>query len=91
LLILAIVVTASGLQLLPNEWGNWADPRARQRRAGRARPEGKTLGRPRTDDATETAIRKVLAKGDAGMCKIAKGLGVGTGTVQRTEAEMAAS
>jgi DNA invertase Pin-like site-specific DNA recombinase len=57
----------------------------------RAKAEGKTLGRPRTDEATEAAIRKALAKGDAGMLKIAKALGVGTGTVQRIAAEMAAA
>jgi DNA invertase Pin-like site-specific DNA recombinase len=62
-------------------------------RAGlaRAREEGTKLGRPKTDAATEKAIRAALTKGDAGMHKIAArfGFGVGTGTVQRIKAEMA--
>jgi len=56
----------------------------------RARAEGATLGRPRLDNATETAIRKALQKGDTGMRKIAVRFGVGTGTVQRIAAELAA-
>ena len=56
----------------------------------RARAQGKTLGRPRTDKATEAAIRSALRKRDAGMHKIAAAFGVGTGTVQRTKAEMPA-
>jgi DNA invertase Pin-like site-specific DNA recombinase len=61
-------------------------------RAGlaRARAEGTTLGRPKIDKATESAIRDALLKGDAGMHKIAATFGVGTGTVQRIKAEMAA-
>jgi len=61
-------------------------------RAGlaRAKDEGKTLGRPRIDAATETTIRKALEKGDKGMRKIAVELGVATGTVQRIKAELAA-
>jgi DNA invertase Pin-like site-specific DNA recombinase len=61
-------------------------------RAGlaRAREEGTKLGRPKTDAATEKAIRAALSKGDAGMHKIADRFGVGTGTVQRIKAEMAA-
>jgi DNA invertase Pin-like site-specific DNA recombinase len=60
-------------------------------RAGlaRAKDEGKTLGRPRISASTETAIRKALSKGDAGIRKIAVQLGVATGTVQRVKAEMA--
>jgi DNA invertase Pin-like site-specific DNA recombinase len=54
----------------------------------RARAEGKTLGRPTIDQATETAIRKALKKGDIGIRKIATKLGVGTGTVQRIKAEL---
>jgi hypothetical protein len=54
-----------------------------------ASPAGKTLGRPRTNPATEKAIREALGKGDAGMHKIAARFGVGTGTVQRIRAEMA--
>jgi DNA invertase Pin-like site-specific DNA recombinase len=55
----------------------------------RARAQGKTLGRPRTDKATETAIRKALQKGDAGIRKIAERFKVGTGTVQRIKADLA--
>ena len=40
--------------------------------------------------ATEKAIRVALAKGDTGMHKIAARFGVGTGTVQRIKAQMAA-
>ena len=60
-------------------------------RAGlaRAKDEGKTLGRPKTDPATEKAIRGALSKGNEGMHKIAARFGVGTGTVQRIRAEMA--
>jgi DNA invertase Pin-like site-specific DNA recombinase len=61
-------------------------------RAGlaRAKDEGKTLGRPKIAPATEKAIRVALAKGDTGMHKIAARFGVGTGTVQRIKAQMAA-
>jgi len=60
-------------------------------RAGlaRARDEGKTLGRPKIDPATETAIRKALKRGDKGMRKIAVELGVATGTVPRVKADLA--
>jgi DNA invertase Pin-like site-specific DNA recombinase len=59
-------------------------------RAGlaRAKEDGKTLGRPRTDKAIEAAIRRAPQKGDTGMHKIAAAFGVGTGTVQRIKAEM---
>jgi DNA invertase Pin-like site-specific DNA recombinase len=56
----------------------------------RARAQGKTLGRPRLDNATETAIRKALKKGDTGIRKIAEQFQVGTGTVQRIKADLAA-
>jgi DNA invertase Pin-like site-specific DNA recombinase len=61
-------------------------------RAGLARAvaEGTKLGRPKTDAATEKAIRGALQKGDAGMHKIAARFGVGTGTVQRIKEEMSA-
>jgi HNH endonuclease len=49
----------------------------------RAKARGVQGGRPRTDKATEAAIRGALRKGDAGMHKIAAAFGVGTGTVQR--------
>jgi DNA invertase Pin-like site-specific DNA recombinase len=54
----------------------------------RARAQGKTLGRPRTNKATEADIRSALGKGDADMHKIAAAFGGGTGTVQRIKAEM---
>jgi hypothetical protein len=50
--------------------------------------QGKTLGRPRSDKATEAAIRCALQNGDSGMHKIAAAFGVGAGTVQRIKAEM---
>lgn len=55
----------------------------------RARKEGKRLGRPNIDPAVEGRIKAALAKGDAGMLKIAGKYGVGSGTVQRIKAEMA--
>jgi DNA invertase Pin-like site-specific DNA recombinase len=59
-------------------------------RAGlrRAKGEGIRLGRPKTGEAKEAAIRAALAAGDKGMRKIAAEHGVGTGTVQRIAAEM---
>jgi DNA invertase Pin-like site-specific DNA recombinase len=62
-------------------------------RAGLARAvaEGTKLGRPKIDTTTEKDIRAALAKGDAGMHKIAARFGVGTGTVQRIRAEMVAA
>jgi DNA invertase Pin-like site-specific DNA recombinase len=61
-------------------------------RAGlaRARAEGTTLGRPKIDLATESAIRSALQNGQIGIRKIAVRFGVGTGTVQRIKSEMAA-
>jgi DNA invertase Pin-like site-specific DNA recombinase len=56
----------------------------------RARKAGTRLGRPTIDATKEKAIRKALAKGDKGMLKIAAELGVGSGTVQRIKAAMAA-
>ncbi|MDR6954886.1 DNA invertase Pin-like site-specific DNA recombinase [Ancylobacter sp. 3268] len=55
----------------------------------RARAQGRVLGRPRVDAKTERVIREALATGEEGMQKIARRLGVGTGTVQRIRAEMA--
>jgi len=62
-------------------------------RAGiaRYRGEGNVWGRPRLDQATETAIAKALRKGDRGMRKIAAEFGVAVGTVQRIKGEMAAA
>jgi DNA invertase Pin-like site-specific DNA recombinase len=56
----------------------------------RAKAEGKQLGRPKVDEKTEEAIRKALGRKDRpGILKIARGLGVGTSTVQRIAAERA--
>jgi DNA invertase Pin-like site-specific DNA recombinase len=55
----------------------------------RARARGKTLGRPRVDQATEKAIRRELAKG-TGIKAVARKVGVGVGTVQRVKVEQAA-
>ncbi len=52
----------------------------------RARAEGKKLGRPRVSAEVEQAIRDARAQGK-GMLKIARELGVGTGTVQRVVGE----
>ena len=46
------------------------------------------LGRPKIDSATERKVRKQLAK-DMGILKVAKSLGLGTGTVQRIAKELA--
>ncbi|TAJ41396.1 MAG: recombinase family protein [Reyranella sp.] len=51
----------------------------------RARAEGKKLGRPRIDPEIEERIKAALIAGDKGIKKIAKTLGVGTGTVQRVK------
>ena len=56
----------------------------------RARAKGVRLGRPKVGKKTEAAIRARLVAGE-GMLKVAKGLRVGTGTVQRIKAEMAAA
>jgi len=57
----------------------------------RAKANGVTLGRPKIDEKTERAIREALAKGDKGKHKIAAEMGVGSGTVARIKAEMAAA
>jgi len=49
----------------------------------RARAQGKRLGRPRTPDRVEQAIRAARQQGK-GIKKIATELGVGVSTVQRT-------
>ena len=56
----------------------------------RARAKGVTLGRPRIDKKVEEAIRKALAKGDKGKHKLAAEFGVGSGTVARIKAALAA-
>ena len=48
----------------------------------RAVAQGVKLGRPKIDIATERKVRKQLAKG-IGIMKVARLLGIGTGTVQR--------
>ena len=54
----------------------------------RAVAQGVKLGRPKIDGATERKVRKQLAKG-VGILKVAKSLGIGTGTVQRIAKERA--
>ena len=49
--------------------------------------QGVKLGRPKTDIATERKVRKQLAKG-VGILKVAKSLGIGTGTVQGISNEL---
>jgi hypothetical protein len=48
------------------------------------------LGRPKIDRVTERKVRRQLAKG-VGILKVAKSLGIGTGTVQRISKERAMS
>jgi DNA invertase Pin-like site-specific DNA recombinase len=55
----------------------------------RAKAAGVTLGRPKVAGSVEDAIRARLAAGE-GMNKVAKALGVGTSTVQRVKATLAA-
>jgi DNA invertase Pin-like site-specific DNA recombinase len=60
-------------------------------RAGlaRARADGKTLGRPKIAEKTESAVRAALSKKERpGLRKIASSLGVGVGTVQRINREL---
>ena len=61
------------------------------RGGARARAQGETLGRPRVDEATQSAILRSLNKG-IGIKKTAKMLGCGIATVYRVknEAEIAA-
>lgn len=53
----------------------------------RAKAQGRQLGRPKVADSTESAIRERLAAG-TGMLKVARELGIGTGTVQRVRRAM---
>ena len=53
----------------------------------RAVAQGVKLGRPKIDSATERKVRQQLAKG-VGILKVAKSLGIGTGTVQRISNEL---
>jgi hypothetical protein len=52
--------------------------------------DGKKLGRKRTDKRTERKIERALSRGDRGIKKIAREIGVGVGTVRRVKAAMAA-
>jgi len=56
----------------------------------RAVAQGVKLGRPKIDSATERKVRQQLAKG-IGILKVARSLGIGTGTVQRIAKERAMS
>src|SRR4030095_13251070 len=53
----------------------------------RAVAQGVKLGRPKIDSVTERRVRKQLAKG-MGILKVAKSLGIGTGTVNRIANEL---
>ena len=53
----------------------------------RAVAQGVKLGRPKIDGVTERKVRRLLAKG-VGILKLAKSLGIGTGTVQRIANEL---
>ena len=55
----------------------------------RAKAQGKTLGRPKTDDATIERIRAMRA-GGMGMVRIARTIGCGVSVVQRVVAAEAA-
>lgn len=56
----------------------------------RARQHGKRLGRPTVAADVAEAVRERLAAG-TGMLKVARELGIGTGTVQRIKAGMTAT
>jgi DNA invertase Pin-like site-specific DNA recombinase len=56
----------------------------------RAVAQGTRLGRPKVDVALERKAQKQLQKG-VGILKVAKTLGLGTGTVQRIKQEMGAA
>lgn len=45
------------------------------------------LGRPKIDSATKRKVRKQFAKG-MGILKVARSLGIGTGTVRRIANEL---
>ena len=55
----------------------------------RAKARGVQLGRPKVGAKAEAAIKKHLAAG-VGILKTARTVGVGSGTVQRVKAELAA-
>ena len=53
----------------------------------RAVAQGVKLGRPKIDRTTERKVRQQLARGE-GILRVAKSLGIGTGTVQRIANEL---
>ncbi|MCB1432428.1 MAG: recombinase family protein [Alphaproteobacteria bacterium] len=57
----------------------------------RAKAQGKTLGRPKIDPATEKAIAEAPKAGGTGIRKLATLHGVGTGTVQRIKDALASA
>ena len=67
-------------------------PSSSDRRTGlqRAVAQGTRLGRPKVDVALERKAQKQLKKG-VGILRVAKMLGLGTGTVQRIKQEMGAA
>jgi DNA invertase Pin-like site-specific DNA recombinase len=78
---------------LTGAFGEFERTMIRQRvKAGlkRAVAQGVKLGRPKIDRVTERKVRRLLAKG-VGILKVAKSLGIGTGTVQRISKERAMS
>lgn len=54
----------------------------------RARVNGKRLGRPRVDHDLEEAIRQALTRGDKGIRRIARELGLGVSVVQRVRNDL---
>jgi DNA invertase Pin-like site-specific DNA recombinase len=56
----------------------------------RAKAQGKKLGRRRTDGKPERTTKYALFRGDRGIRKIARDIGVSVGTVQRIKAAMTA-
>jgi DNA invertase Pin-like site-specific DNA recombinase len=57
----------------------------------RAKRDGKKLGRRPTNKSKQRKIERALSRGDRGIRKIARELGVGVGTVQRIKAAMEVS
>ena len=54
-----------------------------------AKANGQMLGRPKVGQEVEEAIRQALSRGDKGMRKIAREVGVGVSVVQRVKVESA--
>jgi DNA invertase Pin-like site-specific DNA recombinase len=71
-------------------WRALAGPKRGLARSSVSRGEVYRLGRPKIDCVTERKVRRLLAKG-VGILKVAKSLGIGTGTVQRISGERAMS